>query len=55
MFVRRGPWAWLQSGREDPLEADLVIDGLAALPVGLASLGTTINPSGVAEAGDIVR
>jgi FMN phosphatase YigB (HAD superfamily) len=35
VFVRRGPWAWLQSGREDPPEADLVIDGLAALPAAL--------------------
>ncbi len=55
VFLRRGPWAWIQAGRSDPLDADLVIDDLVALPVGLASLGKPINPTDVAEAGDIVR
>jgi FMN phosphatase YigB (HAD superfamily) len=38
VFIRRGPWAWLQAGREDPPDADLVIDGLDALPAALATL-----------------
>jgi HAD superfamily hydrolase (TIGR01549 family) len=32
VFVRRGPWGWIQAGREDPPEADVVVDGLADLP-----------------------
>jgi HAD superfamily hydrolase (TIGR01549 family) len=35
-FVRRGPWAWLQAGRADPPEADIVVDSLAELPDALA-------------------
>jgi HAD superfamily hydrolase (TIGR01549 family) len=35
VFVRRGPWAWIQAGRSDPPEADLVIPSLAALPEAL--------------------
>jgi FMN phosphatase YigB (HAD superfamily) len=35
VFVRRGPWGWIQAGRTDPLEADLVVDGLAELPLRL--------------------
>jgi HAD superfamily hydrolase (TIGR01662 family) len=36
VFVRRGPWAWIQAGRSDPAEAAIVIDSLAALPAALA-------------------
>jgi FMN phosphatase YigB (HAD superfamily) len=32
VFVRRGPWAWIQAGREDPPEADVVVGSLAELP-----------------------
>ena len=35
VFVRRGPWAWIQAGREDPPEADLVVESLAELPLRL--------------------
>lgn len=36
VFVRRGPWAWIQAGAEDPPEAWLSVDSLAALPGALA-------------------
>jgi FMN phosphatase YigB (HAD superfamily) len=39
VFIRRGPWAWIQAGREDPRAADLVVEDLAALPGALARLG----------------
>ena len=32
VFVRRGPWGWIQAGREDPAEADIVVDSLSELP-----------------------
>ena len=32
VFVRRGPWAWIQAGRDDPPEASIVVENLAALP-----------------------
>ena len=35
VFLRRGPWGWIQAGREDPPEADLVITSLAELPEAL--------------------
>jgi FMN phosphatase YigB (HAD superfamily) len=35
VFVRRGPWAWIQAGRSRPPEADLVVDSLAELPAAL--------------------
>lgn len=35
VFVRRGPWGWIQAGREDPPEADLVLESLAELPSAL--------------------
>jgi HAD superfamily hydrolase (TIGR01549 family) len=37
VFLRRGPWGWIQAGREDPPEADLVLAGLAELPAALRS------------------
>jgi HAD superfamily hydrolase (TIGR01662 family) len=39
VFVRRGPWAWIQAGRSDPAEATLVVESLAGLPDALAGLG----------------
>ena len=35
VFLRRGPWGWIQAGREDPPEADVVIESLLALPEAL--------------------
>jgi HAD superfamily hydrolase (TIGR01549 family) len=39
VFLRRGPWAYLQAGTERPVEADLVIESLAELPESLQRLG----------------
>ena len=39
IFVRRGPWAWIQAGRGRPPEADVVVESLAELPAALAELG----------------
>ncbi len=38
IFLRRGPWGWIQAGREDPPEASLVIESLAELPAALREL-----------------
>jgi HAD superfamily hydrolase (TIGR01662 family) len=38
VFLRRGPWGWIQAGREDPPEADLVVNSLAELPEALRRL-----------------
>ena len=35
VFVRRGPWGWIQAGRSIPPEADLVVEDLAELPIRL--------------------
>jgi len=35
VFVRRGPWAWIQAGRDDPPEAAFTIETLAELPEAL--------------------
>jgi HAD superfamily hydrolase (TIGR01662 family) len=32
VFLRRGPWAWIQAGRGEPAEAALTIGSLAELP-----------------------
>ena len=32
VFVRRGPWGWIQAGRDDPPEADVTLGSLADLP-----------------------
>jgi FMN phosphatase YigB (HAD superfamily) len=39
VFVRRGPWAWIQAGRADPPEAAITVASLAELPGALARLG----------------
>ena len=31
IFLRRGPWGWIQAGRVDPPEATLVVEDLASL------------------------
>ena len=36
VWVRRGPWAWIQAGRTDPPEAWLSVRSLGALPGELA-------------------
>jgi HAD superfamily hydrolase (TIGR01662 family) len=38
IFVRRGPWAWIQSPLDDPPEAALTVSSLAELPAALARL-----------------
>ena len=38
IFIRRGPWGWIQAGREDPPEAALTINALTELPEKLAAL-----------------
>lgn len=35
VFVRRGPWAWIQAPRGEPPEASLVVESLAELPIRL--------------------
>jgi HAD superfamily hydrolase (TIGR01662 family) len=37
VFVRRGPWAWIQAGRTNPPEAGLTVESLAELPGALAA------------------
>ena len=39
IFIRRGPWGWIQAGRSDPPQAAATIDGLGELPEVLAALG----------------
>jgi HAD superfamily hydrolase (TIGR01549 family) len=38
VFIRRGPWAWIQTGRVDPPEAALTVESLAELPEALRRL-----------------
>jgi FMN phosphatase YigB (HAD superfamily) len=38
VFVRRGPWAWIQAGRDRPPDAAVSIDTLDELPDALANL-----------------
>jgi HAD superfamily hydrolase (TIGR01549 family) len=42
VFLRRGPWGWIQAGREDPPEADLVVGSLAELPEALRRVRSVI-------------
>lgn len=39
IFLRRGPWAWIQAPSEDPPDAVLTVNSLAELPAALARLG----------------
>ena len=36
VFVRRGPWGWIQAGRSNPPEAAISVETLAELPEALA-------------------
>ena len=38
VFLRRGPWAWIQAGRDGPEAASIVIERLTDLPEALESL-----------------
>jgi FMN phosphatase YigB (HAD superfamily) len=38
VFIRRGPWAWIQAGRTDPPDAAIVIESLDELPRALTQL-----------------
>jgi hypothetical protein len=38
VFLRRGPWGWIQAGRANPPEADIVLESLAELPEALRRL-----------------
>lgn len=46
IFIRRGPWAWIQAPRGDPPEATLTISSLAELPAALAALNPAMQSSG---------
>lgn len=35
VFVRRGPWGWIQAGRTNPEAASIVVESLAELPISL--------------------
>ncbi len=35
VFVRRGPWGWIQAGRANPPEAAMTVENLAELPLRL--------------------
>jgi HAD superfamily hydrolase (TIGR01662 family) len=39
IFIRRGPWGWIQAGRSNPPDAAATIENLAELPAVLARLG----------------
>jgi len=39
IFLRRGPWAWIQAPADDPPEAALTVNSLAELPESLGRLG----------------
>ena len=40
IFIRRGPWGWIQAGRSDPPEAAATIESLSELPGVLAASGS---------------
>ena len=39
IFVRRGPWAWIQQPSGEPPEAALTVESLAELPLAISRLG----------------
>jgi HAD superfamily hydrolase (TIGR01662 family) len=51
VFIRRGPWGWIQAGRADPPEAALTIESLAELPAALRRLGEPPSGSGPPPSG----
>ena len=44
VFVRRGPWGWIQAGRARPPEADVVVESLAELPDALRRIREPETP-----------
>jgi len=46
IFLRRGPWAWIQAPTDDPPEAALTVSSLAELPAALAALNPAIQSPG---------
>jgi HAD superfamily hydrolase (TIGR01662 family) len=46
IFIRRGPWAWIQAPRADPREAMLTIESLAELPAALTTTFPAIQSWG---------
>jgi len=44
VWVRRGPWAWIQAGRGVPREPALVVEDLATLPGKLRAAGLSPPP-----------
>ncbi len=38
IFIRRGPWAWIQAPADDPPEASLTVNSLEELPAALTRL-----------------
>ncbi len=45
VFLRRGPWGWIQAGRVTPDEAALVIESLSELPAALRRLDGSASSS----------
>lgn len=41
IWIRRGPWAWIQAGREVPAAAAAAIDSLGELPAAVRSISRT--------------
>jgi HAD superfamily hydrolase (TIGR01549 family) len=39
IFIRRGPWAWIQAPADSPPEASLTVNSLEELPAALTRLG----------------
>jgi FMN phosphatase YigB (HAD superfamily) len=39
IFIRRGPWAWIQAPADDPPESSLTVNSLEELPAALSRLG----------------
>jgi HAD superfamily hydrolase (TIGR01549 family) len=39
IFIRRGPWAWIQAPADDPPEAAITVNSLSELPEALTRLG----------------
>jgi hypothetical protein len=38
IFIRRGPWAWIQQPSGEPPEAALTVESLAELPLAISRL-----------------
>jgi HAD superfamily hydrolase (TIGR01662 family) len=53
VFIRRGPWAWIQAGRDEPPEADVTIETLTHLPAALerVAAGGATRPASAPSSG----